>query len=55
MMPSIFFKFCARKRVSKNWIILLVARLGLLIGTTFSSGMMEVVRKGIFIRSIPVL
>lgn len=35
-------------RVSKDWIILLVASLGVLIGTTFSSGMMEVARKGVF-------
>ncbi|MFA5435525.1 MAG: inorganic phosphate transporter [Candidatus Neomarinimicrobiota bacterium] len=35
-------------RAAKNWIILLIASLGVLIGTTFSSGMMEVARKGIF-------
>lgn len=35
-------------RVAKNWIIMLVASVGVLIGATFSSGMMEVARKGIF-------
>ena len=35
-------------RVAKHWIIMLVASVGVLIGATFSSGMMEVARKGIF-------
>ncbi len=35
-------------KVAKNWIIMLVASVGVLIGATFSSGMMEVARKGIF-------
>ncbi len=30
------------------WIIMLVASLGIVVGATFSSGMMEVARKGIF-------
>lgn len=35
-------------KAAKNWVIMLIASLGILIGTTFSSGMMEVARKGIF-------
>ncbi len=35
-------------KAAKNWIIMTIASLGVLIGTTFSSGMMEVARKGIF-------
>ncbi len=35
-------------KAAKNWIIMIIASLGILIGTTFSSGMMEVARKGIF-------
>jgi hypothetical protein len=35
-------------KAAKNWIIMVIASLGILIGTTFSSGMMEVARKGIF-------
>jgi len=30
------------------WVIIVVASLGILVGATFSSGMMEVARKGIF-------
>jgi phosphate/sulfate permease len=35
-------------RVAPRWIIMTVASLGILAGVTFSSGMMEVARKGIF-------
>ncbi|PKL89737.1 MAG: hypothetical protein CVV23_03325 [Ignavibacteriae bacterium HGW-Ignavibacteriae-2] len=35
-------------KVAPRYIILIVASLGILIGTTFSSGLMEVARKGIF-------
>ncbi|MDD5710053.1 MAG: inorganic phosphate transporter [Candidatus Marinimicrobia bacterium] len=35
-------------KAARNWIILVIASLGILIGTTFSSGMMEVARKGVF-------
>ena len=35
-------------KAAKNWIIMIIASAGILIGTTFSSGMMEVARKGIF-------
>lgn len=35
-------------KAAPKWLILLMAGLGVLIGATFSSGMMEVARKGIF-------
>lgn len=35
-------------KAAKNWVIMLIASLGVFIGATFSSGMMEVARKGIF-------
>jgi hypothetical protein len=35
-------------RVAPRYIIMIVASLGILVGVTFSSGMMEVARKGIF-------
>ncbi|MDD2565174.1 MAG: inorganic phosphate transporter, partial [Salinivirgaceae bacterium] len=35
-------------RVAKGWIIMVVASLGIFIGATFSSGMMEIARSGIF-------
>ena len=35
-------------KVAPMWVILLIASLGILAGVTFSSGMMEVARKGIF-------
>ena len=35
-------------KAAKNWIIMIIASAGILLGTTFSSGMMEVARKGIF-------
>jgi len=35
-------------RVAPRWFIMIVASLGMLAGVTFSSGMMEVARKGIF-------
>jgi hypothetical protein len=35
-------------RAAKNWVIMIVASVGVFIGATFSSGMMEVARKGIF-------
>ena len=35
-------------RVTPRYIIMIVASLGIVIGVTFSSGMMEVARKGIF-------
>jgi phosphate/sulfate permease len=35
-------------KAAPKWLIFLMAGLGVLIGSTFSSGMMEVARKGIF-------
>ena len=35
-------------RVAPRNIIMIIASLGILVGVTFSSGMMEVARKGIF-------
>lgn len=35
-------------RAAKNWVIMIIASVGVFIGATFSSGMMEVARKGIF-------
>jgi hypothetical protein len=35
-------------KVAPYWLILIIASIGILAGVTFSSGMMEVARKGIF-------
>ena len=35
-------------RAAKNWVIMIIASAGIFLGATFSSGMMEVARKGIF-------
>ncbi|MDD4107201.1 MAG: inorganic phosphate transporter [Prolixibacteraceae bacterium] len=35
-------------KAASKWLIFLMAGLGVLVGSTFSSGMMEVARKGIF-------
>jgi len=35
-------------KVAPSWLILIIASIGILVGVTFSSGMMEVARKGIF-------
>ena len=35
-------------KAAPRWAILVIASLGILVGATFSSGMMEVARKGIF-------
>lgn len=43
-----FLNSAVGSRVAPRHIILLVAALGILAGTLFSSGMMEVARKGIF-------
>ncbi len=43
-----FLNSSVGSRVAPRWIILIVASLGILAGVTFSSGMMEVARKGIF-------
>ena len=43
-----FLNSSVGSRVAPRYIILIVASLGILAGVTFSSGMMEVARKGIF-------
>ena len=43
-----FLNSAIGSKAAPRWIILFVASLGILIGATFSSGMMEVARKGIF-------
>lgn len=43
-----FLNSAIGSRVAPRWTIMVVATLGILIGTSFSSGMMEVARKGIF-------
>ena len=43
-----FLNSAIGSKAAPKWVIFLVASLGVLIGATFSSGMMEVARKGIF-------
>ena len=43
-----FLNAAVGSKASSFRIIMLVAALGVLVGATFSSGMMEVARKGIF-------
>jgi phosphate/sulfate permease len=43
-----FLNSAIGSKVAPRYIIMIIASLGILIGTTFSSGMMEVARKGIF-------
>ena len=43
-----FLNSAIGSKVSARWLILTVASLGILAGTIFSSGMMEVARNGIF-------
>ena len=43
-----FLNSAVGAKVAPRHIILIVASIGILIGTTFSSGLMEVARKGIF-------
>jgi phosphate/sulfate permease len=43
-----FLNSAIGSKVAPRHIILIVAGLGILVGTTFSSGLMEVARKGIF-------
>ena len=43
-----FLNSAIGSKVAPRWIILTVASVGILIGTMFSNGMMEVARKGIF-------
>ena len=43
-----FLNSAIGSKVAPRYIIMIVASLGILVGTTFSSGLMEVARKGIF-------
>lgn len=43
-----FLNSALGSKVAPKYVILIIASLGILVGTTFSSGMMEVARKGIF-------
>ncbi|TKG93420.1 phosphate permease [Puteibacter caeruleilacunae] len=43
-----FLNSAIGSKAAPKWAIFLVASLGVLVGATFSSGMMEVARKGIF-------
>lgn len=43
-----FLNSAVGSRVAPRYIIMIIASLGMLAGVTFSSGMMEVARKGIF-------
>ena len=43
-----FLNSAIGSKAAPKWIIFLVASLGVLVGSVFSSGMMEVARKGIF-------
>ncbi|MDJ0811643.1 MAG: inorganic phosphate transporter, partial [Desulfobacterales bacterium] len=43
-----FLNSSVGSRVAPRHVIMIVASLGILAGVTFSSGMMEVARKGIF-------
>ena len=43
-----FLNSAVGSKAAPKWLIFFVASLGVLIGSTFSSGMMEVARKGVF-------
>ncbi|MDA3778731.1 MAG: inorganic phosphate transporter [Bacteroidales bacterium] len=43
-----FLNSAIGSKVAPRYVILIIASLGIIVGTTFSSGMMEVARKGIF-------
>ncbi|MDK2977629.1 MAG: hypothetical protein PWP52_343 [Bacteroidales bacterium] len=43
-----FLNSAIGSKVAPRYVIMIIASVGILIGTTFSSGMMEVARKGIF-------
>ena len=43
-----FLNSAIGSKAASRWVIFLMASLGVLIGATFSNGMMEVARKGIF-------
>jgi phosphate/sulfate permease len=43
-----FLNSAIGSKVAPRYIIMIIASVGILIGTTFSSGMMEIARKGVF-------
>jgi len=43
-----FLNSAIGSKAAPKWIIFLMASLGIMVGATFSNGMMEVARKGIF-------
>ncbi len=43
-----FLNSAIGSKAAPKWLIFTVASIGVLVGATFSSGMMEVARKGIF-------
>jgi phosphate/sulfate permease len=43
-----FLNSAVGSKAAPKWVIFLVASLGVLVGAVFSSGMMEIARKGIF-------
>ena len=43
-----FLNSAIGSRVAPRYVVFIVASLGMLVGVTFSQGMMEVARKGIF-------
>jgi phosphate/sulfate permease len=43
-----FLNSAIGSKVAPRYVIMILASLGILVGATFSSGMMEVARKGIF-------
>lgn len=47
-----FLNSALGSKAAPRYVILLVASAGILLGSIFSSGMMEVARRGVFIRKI---
>ena len=43
-----FLNSAIGSKAARKWVIYTVAALGIMIGATFSTGMMEVARKGVF-------
>ena len=43
-----FLNSAIGSKVAPRYVIMIIASIGIIVGTTFSSGMMEVARKGIF-------
>ena len=43
-----FLNSAIGSKAAPKWLIFIMASIGVLVGATFSNGMMEVARKGIF-------